>query len=187
LTWQGKSSLLQTCETAKQGTESDRKPRGLLPLISVFDGKEIMIDILPFSIELYEEVLTLWQACEGIGLSDADSRENIQRYLDRNRGMSFVATVDGRVVGAVLAGHDGRRGYMHHLAVHADYRRQGIGRKLVELCAKALADAGIQKCHIFIFNHNTAGIAFWNSMGWTPRADIGVISKAIEPSPEGDY
>ncbi len=140
------------------------------------------IDISQFEIRSYEEVLALWQQCDGIGLSDADSRQSIQAYLKRNPGMSFVARLDSTVVGAVLAGHDGRRGYINHLAVHPDCRRQGIGRRLVQRCLEALEEAGIRKAHIFIFHDNCDGIAFWKSVGWTERTDIGVISKMIEPS-----
>jgi N-acetylglutamate synthase len=145
-----------------------------------------MNDISQFTIESYDDALSLWQECEGVGLSDADSREHIQKYLDRNAGMSFVATLEGKIVGTVLAGHDGRRGYIYHLAVHPDCRRQGMGRKLVDRCMAVIADAGIQKCHIFIFNNNAIGIAFWKSLGWIPRSDIGVISKTIEPVTGGD-
>jgi len=127
----------------------------------------------------YADVLDLWQTSEGVGLSDSDSRENIQQYLDRNSGMSFVALMDDKVVGAILAGHDGRRGYIYHLAVNPDFRRQGIGRNLVERCIKIMAESGIKKCHLFIFNENTEGMAFWESIGWSPRSDIGVISKNI--------
>ena len=144
------------------------------------------IDFSQFGIELYDDVLALWRKCEGVGLSDADSRERIQAYLDRNPGMSSVGVSDGKVVGAVLAGHDGRRGYIHHLAVHPDCRRQGLAHQLVDHCLTVLAKAGIQKCHIFIFNNNADGIAFWKSLGWTPRPDIGVISKTIEPGTGGD-
>jgi len=98
--------------------------------------------------------------------------------------MSFIAQAHGRPVGAVLAGHDGRRGYIHHCAVHPNCRRQGIGRQLVNRCLDALKDAGIQKCHIFIFNSNDDGIAFWKSMGWTTRTDISVLSRTIAPAPD---
>ena len=135
--------------------------------------------IREMTIEDYGNVFDLWQVSEGVGLSDADSLENIRQYLDRNSGMSFVALMDDKIVGAVLAGHDGRRGYIHHLAVHPDCRKQGIGRNHVDHCLKALIDTGIRKCHIFIFNDNVAGIEFWKSVGWTPRSDIGVISKTI--------
>jgi ribosomal protein S18 acetylase RimI-like enzyme len=143
-------------------------------------------EITTFSIDLYDDVLALWQQCEGVGLSDADSRDSIQAYLTRNPGMSFVATADSKVVGAILAGHDGRRGYIHHLAVHPSCRRHGLGRKLVDRAISVLRSAGIQKAHIFIFNSNATGIAFWESVGWIPRNDIGVISKTIEPSVAGD-
>jgi N-acetylglutamate synthase len=141
------------------------------------------IEIRPFAIAAYDDVVALWQKCEGIGLSQADSREAIQSYLERNPAMSFVATSDGKVVGAILCGHDGRRGYIHHLAVHPRWRRQSIGRRLVEKCLDALGSAGIQKCHLFTFNQNQDGIAFWKAIGWTPRKDIGVASKNIECGP----
>jgi len=137
------------------------------------------MDIRVMTIGDYADVLDLWQTSEGVGLSDSDSRENIQQYLDRNSGMSFVALMDDKVVGAILAGHDGRRGYIYHLAVNPDFRRQGIGRNLVERCIKIMAESGIKKCHLFIFNENTEGMAFWESIGWSPRSDIGVISKNI--------
>jgi ribosomal protein S18 acetylase RimI-like enzyme len=138
------------------------------------------IAIVPFTIAAYDDVLSLWQQCEGIGLSAADSKEAIQTYLDRNPGMSFMATADGAVVGAVLCGHDGRRGYIHHLGVDHRHRRRGVGRQLVERCLDALRRAGIQKAHMFIFHDNRNGIAFWKAAGWTPRRDIGVYSKNIE-------
>ncbi len=141
------------------------------------------IAIHPFSLDHYDAVFTLWKECEGIGLSQADSCESIQRYLERNPGMSFVATSGDALVGAVLGGHDGRRGYIHHLAVHPNYRRRALGHRLVGQCLASLAREGIQKCHLFIMNHNQAGIAFWKSIGWTPRNDISVISKNIEPEP----
>jgi ribosomal protein S18 acetylase RimI-like enzyme len=141
-----------------------------------------MINISTFTIDAYDQVIALWQQAEGVGLNSADSRESIQTYLERNPGMSFIAEQDGTLVGAVLSGHDGRRGYIHHLAVHPDYRRQGLGRKLVDRCLAALQEVGIQKCHLFIFNENVDGICFWESVGWTRRVDIGVMSKNITDS-----
>jgi N-acetylglutamate synthase len=145
----------------------------------VFNERDMNSEILQFDIESYENILALWKRCEGVGLSDADSPQAIHTYLDRNPGMSFVARVDGKIVGAILGGHDGRRGYIHHLAVDIAWRRQGIARRLVETCIHALKEAGIQKVHIFIFNSNTNGIAFWKSLEWTHRSDISVISKTI--------
>ena len=152
----------------------------------VFMAKMMTFQISHFELGLYDDVLALWQQCDGVGLSVADSKENIRAYLDRNPGMSFVAIADGRVVGIILAGHDGRRGYIHHLAVYPDCRRQGIARQLVDRCLSVLTDAGIQKCHTFIFNDNADAFAFWETAGWTPRSDIGVVSKSIVPGTGGD-
>ena len=142
--------------------------------------------ITPLTIEHYEGMLALWRACEGVGLSEADSRQSIESHLDHNPGMSFVATTEDRLIGVVLAGHDGGRGYIHHLAVHPDCRRRGIGRELVERCLQVLKHAGIRRCHVLIFNHNTDGMAFWESAGWRPRGDICVASKTIVPGAESD-
>jgi putative acetyltransferase len=142
-------------------------------------GKKMEIRLSSFEIDSYDEVYGLWRQCEGIGLSDADTRESIEAYLKRNRDMSLIATSENRTVGAVLCGHDGRRGYLHHLAVHPDYRRQGIGRRLVDECLSRLSNSGIKKCHLFIFNDNYEGIRFWDNAGWTHRIDISIISKNI--------
>ena len=136
-------------------------------------------EILEFTIADYEAAFALWESCEGIGLSDADSRDAIQRYLQRNPGLSFVAKRNGKLVGALLSGHDGRRGYMHHLAVNESARRQGVGGRLVGASLDALKKLGIQKCHIFIFRNNTEGLSFWKSLGWEQRGDIAIISKDI--------
>lgn len=137
--------------------------------------------IAPFTLAAYDAVFALWQACEGVGLNEADSRENIAAYLERNAGMSFVALVEGSMVGAVLCGHDGRCGLIHHLAVRPDYRRRGLGRELAGRCLDALRDTGICRCHLFVFSHNAGAIAFWQSLGWIERTDIGVFSKDIGP------
>ena len=137
------------------------------------------MDILPLTIDQYDEVIALWQASEGVGLSSADERENIRFYLERNPGMSFVAVADGRIVGTILCGHDGRRGFIHHLAVHQDYRRRGIASQLTQKSVAALQAAGIQKCHVFIFRRNASGITFWQANGWEIRQDIHIMSKHI--------
>jgi ribosomal protein S18 acetylase RimI-like enzyme len=98
------------------------------------------IIISKFTIESYDRVLNLWEQCEGIGLSNSDSKENIQLYLNRNPGMSFIAELGNQLVGAILAGHDGRRGYIHHLAVLPNYRRQGIGSLMVKNSLNKLKD-----------------------------------------------
>jgi len=136
--------------------------------------------LLAFTEDCYEQVLSLWRACEGIGLSEADSRENIMRFLGRNPGSSFVAWAGETLAGAVLAGHDGRRGYMHHLAVHPAYRRHGIARLLIEKSLEALRAQGIDKCHGFVFLNNRSGLDFWEHNGWSIREDIRLISRPIK-------
>lgn len=138
------------------------------------------ISITEFTLETYEEVLALWKSCEGIGLSHSDSEENIRLYLQRNPGMSCIATIDGTIVGAVLAGHDGRRGYMHHLAVSPSHRKKGIGRLLVQTSLAALHRNNILKCHLLLFSHNSDGRKFWESIGWTYRNDLAIMSILID-------
>ena len=120
----------------------------------------------------YADVIALWKKSENIGLSNADEREKIEAYLARNPGMSFVAKDNGVIVGAALCGHDGRRGYLHHLAVAKSHQKKGTGRKLTERCLESLGNAGIKKCHLFVFQKNKEGKAFWEKIGWTPRTDI---------------
>ena len=139
---------------------------------------EIVIE--PFYIERYEDVYALWDRCTGVGLSSADAPDSIASYLERNPGMSFIALAESNVIGAILSGHDGRRGYIHHLAVDEVYRRRGIGEQLVKRCLAALEEAGIQKCHLFIFHENEDGIAFWKANGWTLRQDIMVMSVNLD-------
>lgn len=129
----------------------------------------------------YDKVILLWQETEGMGLhNDADSREGIAQYLARNPHLSFAAHDDhGEIIGAVLCGHDGRRGYLHHLAVIEKYRYKGIGKMLVKYSLKGLADIGISKCHIFIFGDNYKGQAFWKHIGWKERLDLKIMSTTL--------
>ena len=129
------------------------------------------------TVEDYEQVYRLWEGSAGIGLSDADSRENIAQYLAHNPGTSFVAYEDETLVGAVLCGHDGRRGYLHHLAVKESHQRRGIGEDLVNHCLFALSAMNIQKCHIFVFKDNEDARGFWEKVGWEQRDDLVIISK----------
>jgi ribosomal protein S18 acetylase RimI-like enzyme len=137
------------------------------------------MEVTEMTIEDYEGVLALWKSCadEGICLDDdVDSRSGIAAYLKRNSGMSFVARRKSRLVGAVLCGTDGRRGYLNHLAVDKASRSNGIGKALVERALSALEQQGINKCHIFVLNTNTAGQAFWSHMGWVLRDSFAIMS-----------
>lgn len=127
----------------------------------------------------YEAVLALWQAMAGVGLSQADTRPAIARFLERNPGLSFIAQAGPSVIGVVLGGHDGRRGYLHHLAVSPAYRRQGLGQALVERCLAGLNAQGIDKCHLFVFTGNEAAQAFWRDTGWQERSDLIVFSQTL--------
>jgi ribosomal protein S18 acetylase RimI-like enzyme len=127
----------------------------------------------------YDAVLALWQASEGIGLNESDTREAIAAYLVRNPGFSLVAEIEGVIVGALLGGHDGRRGYLHHLAVASRHRRRGLGRTLVGESLARLRAQGITKCNIFLFANNADGQAFWLREGWAVREDLALVQKAI--------
>jgi putative acetyltransferase len=136
--------------------------------------------IREMSIDDYEEVFYLWSITEGIGLNDSDTRENIEIFLRRNAGLSVVAEGDdGKIVGALLCGHDGRRGYFHHLAVNCTDRNKGIGKSLVEFCLCKLKEARIEKCHLFAFANNLEGIHFWEHLGFSSRKNLIILSKEL--------
>lgn len=128
-----------------------------------------------FRIEDFDAVIALWRRTEGVGLNESDTRRAITAFLRRNPRLSFVAEQGGRIIGAVLCGHDGRRGYLHHLAVSKRHRRRGIGRRLVNACLAKLRKAGIQKCNIFIFANNAAGMKFWAHTGWSLRTELRLM------------
>jgi N-acetylglutamate synthase len=137
--------------------------------------------IRAMTIEDYPAVIALWQASEGIGLSKADSPEGIRAYLERNPGLSQVAVDErGGVVGAVLCGHDGRRGLLHHLAVADGWRKRGLGRELALHCMQGLAAAGIDRCHLFVYGENQPARAFWRRTGWYERPELVLMSADSE-------
>jgi ribosomal protein S18 acetylase RimI-like enzyme len=127
----------------------------------------------------YEKAYSLWTNMDGIGLSEADSKVNIDLFLNRNRGLSLVCENDGEIVGTALCGHDGRRGFIYHLSVDKEFQNKGIGKTLINECLSKLKDEGIAKCHIFVMNNNEAGKDFWSRSGWTYRDDIAVYSKNL--------
>ncbi|MDD5327058.1 MAG: GNAT family N-acetyltransferase [Phycisphaerae bacterium] len=140
------------------------------------------MEITELKIEHYQEIFSLWQSAEGVGLDkDVDTQERIGIYLQRNPRLSFAAFEKGKVVGAVLCGHDGRRGYLHHLAVAEEYRNKGTGKLLVEKVISKLRMLGIRKCNTFVFADNVIGREFLEKIGWTERTDLKVLSKVIAP------
>jgi putative acetyltransferase len=128
----------------------------------------------------HEAVVALWEQTDGIGLGDSDSKPAISAFLERNPGMSFVAVQpDDKVVGTVLCGHDGRRGYLHHLAVNPTCRRRGLARRMIEHCFSRLGRDGIAKCNLFLFTRNAEGEAFWVHNGWQKRPDLVILQKPV--------
>jgi ribosomal protein S18 acetylase RimI-like enzyme len=130
----------------------------------------------------YEDALALWHTTEGSGLTPADSREGIQLFLERDPGLSLVVRESGRLIGTILCGHDGRRGYLHHVAVGRPYQGRGIGRTLVQASLAKLAGQGIHRCHTFIRADNRDGKRFWRTTGWTERTDLIMVSKEMRPT-----
>ena len=138
------------------------------------------IEISQMQIEDYDQIFALWLNVEGIGLHDyCDSRDGVARYLQRNPGLSFVARHNGKIVGTALCGHDGRRGYLHHLAIAQSHRKQGIAKTLIQQTLSALGQLGIAKCHLFVFSENDNAQEFWKNIGWSQRNDLMTMSKDI--------
>jgi ribosomal protein S18 acetylase RimI-like enzyme len=130
-------------------------------------------------IEDYDAIYSLWESTSGVGLSEADSRENLESYLERNPGQSFVCKLDGAVVGAILCGNDGRRAFIHHAVVAAGHRRHGVAAELVRLAIARQAELGIAKCHLLVRYNNQLGKAFWKGSGFFEREDLVVMTRDI--------
>ena len=129
--------------------------------------------IRAMTIEDYDQIYELWMHINGFGIrSIDDSREGIARFLKRNPTTSVVAEVDGKIVGGILCGHDGRRGCFYHVCVDPKYRRMGIGKRMVVYAMEALKAEGINKVSLIAFTSNDIGNAFWNTIGWTKREDL---------------
>ncbi len=130
-------------------------------------------EIKPMTKSDYPGLYKLWRTIHGFGIrSIDDSEEGVYRFLDRNPGLSVVAVAKGEVVGAILCGHDGRRGCLYHVCVREDYRRLGIGKAMVVYCMNALRAEQINKVSLIAFTKNDVGNAFWNCIGWTRREDL---------------
>lgn len=128
----------------------------------------------------YDAVYALWLSCRGMGLNNLDdSREGIERFLKRNPDTCFVAEDGRNIVGVIIAGNDGRRGYIYHTAVNPEFRRKGIARALVNAALEALHDLGINKTALVVFERNADGNAFWECIGFTERNDLVYRNKAL--------
>ena len=125
------------------------------------------------TMEDYDQVKELWNSIQRFGIrSMDDSRDGVARFLKRNPTTSVVAEEDGKVVGAILCGHDGRRGCLYHVCVHKDYRMRGIGKSMVAFAMEALKKEEINKVSLIAFTKNDIGNAFWKEIAWTKREDL---------------
>ncbi len=144
---------------------------GLRP--SRYKDKEMDKMLRVMTAEDYDEVYALWQKISGFGIRSVDdSREGIERFLLRNPSTSVVAAEDGKIVGAILCGHDGRRGCLYHVCVDPAYRMRGIGKSMVVFAMEALKKEKINKVSLIAFTKNDIGNAFWKEIGWTKREDL---------------
>ncbi len=129
--------------------------------------------IRAMTIEDYDQVYQMWMQIKGFGIrSIDDSREGIERFLRRNPTTSVVAEWDGKIVGGILCGHDGRRGCFYHVCVLPQYRRHGIGKKMVVYAMEALKAEAVNNVTLIAFTKNDVGNAFWNTIGWNKREDL---------------
>ena len=138
------------------------------------------MEIRNMQIDDYDSLYALWLSCPGMGLNNLDdSREGIAKYLARNPETCFVAVDEGKIVGAILSGHDGHRGYIGHTAVSTDCQRQGIGSLLVETALDALKAQGMNKVNLVVFVRNEKGNAFWEKMGFIRRPELYYRSRTL--------
>lgn len=135
--------------------------------------QEQQLIIRVMTLDDYEKVYALWMTIHGFAMRGIDdSKEGVARFLRRNTTTSMVAYMDGELVGAILCGHDGRRGSLYHVCVKEAYRQHGIGQKMVEACLAALKEEQINKVSLIAFSDNEVGNHFWQGLGWKLRADV---------------
>ncbi|HEY5583671.1 MAG TPA: GNAT family N-acetyltransferase [Ruminiclostridium sp.] len=138
------------------------------------------MEIRTMTINDYKEVSKLWSNTAGMGMRSLDDSEaGIAKFLKRNSTTNFVAIRENQVVGVILGGHDGRRGYIYHTAVDIEYRGNGIGSKMVETVVIAFENEGINKAALVVFKTNDTGNQFWKSMGWEERLDLNYYNLSI--------
>lgn len=129
----------------------------------------------------YDAVRALWESLPGVGMDPSDEREPVGRFLDRNPGLSVLASdPSGKLVGSTLCGYDGRRGYLQHVSVASGYQGQGIGRAMVEHCLDKLQRLGVLKCNVRVFADNDQGAAFWLQLGFAHRKDLVIMQRTTQ-------
>jgi len=131
-------------------------------------------------IDDYDKVYSLWISCAGMGLNNLDdSKEGIDKFLKRNPDTCFVAIDNETIIGVIMVGNDGRRGYIYHTSVDPNYRMKGIGKTLVNTALDALFKLGINKVALVVFERNRTGNEFWKKIGFTKRNDLVYRNKTL--------
>lgn len=138
----------------------------------MFNYREMRVDD-------HEKSIELWKHTEGMGFLESDTLESLKFYLERNPGMSFVCFENNNLIGTILGGHDGRRGYIYHLAVDRNYRGKSIGKTLTNLSLEKIKSAGIKRCIIMLKSDNEENGEFWLKSGFERREDLNMFSKDL--------
>lgn len=138
-----------------------------------------MFEYREMCVEDYQKSIALWRQTEGMGFLESDTKDALRFYLDRNPGMSFICCEDEKLIGTVLGGHDGRRGYIYHLAADKNYRGKSIGKTLINLSLEKIKEAGIKRCIIMLKSDNEANAEFWLKHGFERREDLNMFSKDL--------
>ncbi|MFW9825101.1 MAG: GNAT family N-acetyltransferase [Candidatus Thorarchaeota archaeon] len=128
-----------------------------------------------FSIEFYDEIVQLWRDA-GISVGSSDSKEEIQKMVTKNPELFLIGRLKGKIIAVVMGGFDGRRGYVHHLAVHPDYQKKGNGKKIMEKLIEIFLQKGVHKVHLFIEKSNKDVVSFYKNLGWERRKDLTMMS-----------
>ncbi|HEX8834572.1 MAG TPA: GNAT family N-acetyltransferase [Abditibacteriaceae bacterium] len=137
------------------------------------------MNIEVMNVDDYDEVMALWKSDEGIGLAIGDEREGIARYLQRNPATSFVARLDGQIIGTILCEHDGRRAYIYHFFVQTEHRGKGVGKQLLQHSLQALGEQGIPRCLLTVLKENQTGNQFWQAQKWLELDFINTYSYTL--------
>jgi putative acetyltransferase len=151
------------------------------PSSEKFAGLEGLLTIRAMVAADIPAALDLWQNTDGVGLTIEETPEMLVSFLERNPSISSAAFLEGRLVGAVLGGHDGRRGYLYHLAVATEHRRQGLARSLVDRTTRQLGAVGLLRATLLVYATNHEGQSFWRHLGWHMRLDLMPMQLPMRP------
>jgi ribosomal protein S18 acetylase RimI-like enzyme len=132
-----------------------------------------------FRIDDYDSAVDLWKRAEGLDVAEGDDRETIRRFLKQNAGLSRVAIDGSIIVGAVLCGHDGRRGYIYHLAVDPAHQGRGLGKRLIDECLAGLKRVGLERANILVAKDNPRGREFWRRCGWEDLDSAAAMGRDV--------